>query len=320
MAKSMGTPPPRNKKTDQIKGEIRRIKFEHESFRPDPGIQRRGGNDQLGAYLDDKSRGFNNHMVRNNVCPVCGEEWIPYCNDDTFCAIPCDVGKAVLVCRAHKDILMGMEAPMSELKPCPFPPNEIADILETFIPEIEDCMVVYAYQRSALHGAVAELRRAQPTNEPLMLHFGRGELGVGTAHEGENGPPREINIRRLSAPLPIASPTGDKGKRVDELENVLVRMQFDNAESAHVLERAVCTVLAGFEQSSNEPLTLEELRGMDGEPVWMARAKEWVFVSTAVLEPYAQVWYFTSKGLAKTVLYHHERFYRHKPERSEDDE
>lgn len=111
MAKSMGTPPPRNKETDRKKDEIRRIRFEHESFRPNLAIQRRVGNDQLGAYQDGENSGFNNHMVRNNTCPVCGEEWIPYCNDDSFCAIPCEVGKAVLVCRVHKDILIAKEAP-----------------------------------------------------------------------------------------------------------------------------------------------------------------------------------------------------------------
>jgi hypothetical protein len=69
-------------------------------------------------------------------------------------------------------------------------------------------------------------------------------------------------------------------------------------------------------QPENEPLTLDELRGMVGEPVWMARAKKWVFVATVVTEPYAQVWYFF-KGFVYAVLYYHEKFYRNKPERSE---
>ena len=58
---------------------------------------------------------------------------------------------------------------MSELKPCPFTPVEIADIIEKLIPEIECYMVLYEYQRSALHGAVVELSRTQgytPLHKP----------------------------------------------------------------------------------------------------------------------------------------------------------
>ena len=65
---------------------------------------------------------------------------------------------------------------MSELKPCPFPAGEIANIIERLIPEIEAYMELYSYQRSALHGAVSELRRTQP-NEPLTLEELRGMGG-----------------------------------------------------------------------------------------------------------------------------------------------
>ena len=68
-----------------------------------------------------------------------------------------------------------------------------------------------------------------------------------------------------------------------------------------------------IDQFKNAPLTLDELRGMAGEPVWMARDKEWAFISVVATEPYAQIWYFTAKGFSKTVLYHHEKFYRRKP-------
>jgi hypothetical protein len=102
MSKAIGQAPPRNKEFDREKAEIRRIKYEHESFKPDPAIQRLVDADQLGGYIEEEPAGFNNHMVRNNHCPICGEEWIPYCNDDDFCAIPCEYGKAVLVCREHK--------------------------------------------------------------------------------------------------------------------------------------------------------------------------------------------------------------------------
>lgn len=66
-------------------------------------------------------------------------------------------------------------------------------------------------------------------------------------------------------------------------------------------------------QLENKPLTLDELRDMDGEPVWMNQKKQWVFIASTSDSPYAQVWYFR-KGFMYTVLYHHEKFYRHKPE------
>lgn len=62
----------------------------------------------------------------------------------------------------------------------------------------------------------------------------------------------------------------------------------------------------------NAPLPLFDLEKMLGEPVWLFNAKEWVFVASVSREPYDQVWYFTSKGFAKTVLHEHEKFYRYK--------
>ena len=71
-------------------------------------------------------------------------------------------------------------------------------------------------------------------------------------------------------------------------------------------------------ESANAPLTLDELKQMkeDGEPVWMDNAKQWAYIATVTDAPYEQVWYFTTKRFAKTVLYYHETFYRRKPERS----
>lgn len=99
-----GVVPPKSKQNDKAKEEIRRIKFEKSSFKPDAKIAKTVLTDQLGGYVDESGGGFNNNMVRNNRCPVCGEEWIPYCNDDEFIGIPV-VGekKAVLVCKWHKE-------------------------------------------------------------------------------------------------------------------------------------------------------------------------------------------------------------------------
>ena len=68
-------------------------------------------------------------------------------------------------------------------------------------------------------------------------------------------------------------------------------------------------------QPENKPLTLDELGQLREAqiPIWMGRAKEWIFVASVADAPYAQVWYFNAKGFAQTVLYHHEKFYRSKP-------
>ena len=76
-------------------------------------------------------------------------------------------------------------------------------------------------------------------------------------------------------------------------------------------------------QPENKPLTLDELGQLREAqiPIWMGRAKEWIFVASVADAPYAQVWYSNAKGFAQTVLYHHEKFYRSKPkeEHHEDD-
>lgn len=64
----------------------------------------------------------------------------------------------------------------------------------------------------------------------------------------------------------------------------------------------------------NDPLTLEELREMDEEPVWCERQKNYVFIACVKDEPYKQIWFFTKKGKWDTILFHHTRFYRRKPE------
>ena len=72
-------------------------------------------------------------------------------------------------------------------------------------------------------------------------------------------------------------------------------------------------------QPENKPLTLDELGQLREAriPVWMGRAKEWIFVASVADAPYAQVWYFNAKGFAQTVLYHDEKFYRSKPKEVE---
>lgn len=65
----------------------------------------------------------------------------------------------------------------------------------------------------------------------------------------------------------------------------------------------------------NEPLTLEELRGIEGKshPVWCDKVNGYVFIAAVETEPYNQVWFFNCKGCCGTVLYYRTKFYRRPP-------
>lgn len=68
----------------------------------------------------------------------------------------------------------------------------------------------------------------------------------------------------------------------------------------------------------NEPLTWEELKAETKiNPVYSVKYG-WIFPSTVKDEPYAQIWFFTSKGFAQTELFYHDTFYRRPPEGKED--
>lgn len=67
----------------------------------------------------------------------------------------------------------------------------------------------------------------------------------------------------------------------------------------------------------NEPLTWEELKAETKiNPVYSVKYG-WIFPSTVKDEPYAQIWFFTSKGFAQTELFYHDTFYRRPPEGKE---
>lgn len=61
----------------------------------------------------------------------------------------------------------------------------------------------------------------------------------------------------------------------------------------------------------NEPLTWEELKAETKiNPVYSMKYG-WIFPTTVRDEqPYAQIWFFTSKGFAQTELFYHDTFYR----------
>lgn len=78
----------------------------------------------------------------------------------------------------------------------------------------------------------------------------------------------------------------------------------------------VVMLLENAPEPPNDPLTLEELREMDGKPVpvWCDKVNGYIFIAATKTEPYNQVWFFNHKGHWDTVLYYHTKFYRRKPE------
>lgn len=68
---------------------------------------------------------------------------------------------------------------------------------------------------------------------------------------------------------------------------------------------------------SNNPLTMDELREIEGKPipVWCDKVNGYVFIATTKTEPYNQVWFFNHKGCADTILYYHTDFYLRNPKR-----
>lgn len=72
------------------------------------------------------------------------------------------------------------------------------------------------------------------------------------------------------------------------------------------------------QQQSNEPLTLDELRGMDGEPIWESWTESWRIVTTAHDGVTTSLYNVYNSISAKSVLYNDGHIYRRPPERSED--
>lgn len=69
----------------------------------------------------------------------------------------------------------------------------------------------------------------------------------------------------------------------------------------------------------NEPLTWEELKSETKiNPVYSVKYG-WILPITVMDgQPYAQIWFFTSKGFAQTELFYHDTFYRRPPEGGEE--
>lgn len=68
----------------------------------------------------------------------------------------------------------------------------------------------------------------------------------------------------------------------------------------------------------NELLTWEELKAETKiNPIYSVKYG-WIFpVTVNDGQPYAQIWFFTSKGFAQTELFYHDTFYRRPPEEKE---
>ena len=78
-------------------------------------------------------------------------------------------------------------------------------------------------------------------------------------------------------------------------------------------QQAELAIYRGF---PNEPLTLDELRGMDGEPVWESWTGSWRIVTTAHDGETTSLYNVYNSISAKSVLYNDGLIYRRPPERS----
>lgn len=70
-------------------------------------------------------------------------------------------------------------------------------------------------------------------------------------------------------------------------------------------------------QPANEPLTLEQLREMNGEPVWVSDIKEWAIVAVDANGHWAGMPFVMGRGFNYDVKMRELTCYRRPPERSE---
>lgn len=104
--------------------------------------------------------------------------------------------------------------------------------------------------------AINALRRAQPANEPLILHFGEGKIGVSTCRPEESETWNELLLwnpqmqQAIGNQIPIAA-----GTTTDDVETY-ARLFFHNAESAQVVVDALNKIIDSF--GGNEPLTCKD--------------------------------------------------------------
>lgn len=101
----------------------------------------------------------------------------------------------------------------------------------------------------------------------------------------------------------------------------VVKGQQNARKRIEALDMAIHALRAQQEQERNEPLTLKELRQMDGEPVWV------VNVATKKCDGFHDEWALVSAARRNvesvSVIYHFENYgefwlaYRRKPEEGE---
>ncbi|WP_283608570.1 Lar family restriction alleviation protein [Faecalispora anaeroviscerum] len=123
-----------------------------------------------------------------------------------------------------------------------------------------------AHEPTYAVAAQAWNRRVVPENEPLTLHFGNGKVGVSTCRPEDSDTWNELLLwnPKMQQAIGNSIPIKD-GTTTDDVE-VFARLFFSNAESAQVVVDALNRIIDSC--GGNKPLTLEQLRQMDGEPVY----------------------------------------------------
>lgn len=139
-------------------------------------------------------------------------------------------------------------------------------------------------------------------------------------------PDRYLNTRRttICMALDYLKEYFDTGLTPDEItamEIIVLERKMADIESVNgvPIERVIQLVEAEKEKGANDPLNLEDLREMDGEPVWVERpgyGKRWALVQ--VWAKSTNVIYFTynngSTSLVQVELDCGGKAYRRKPE------
>ena len=164
---------------------------------------------------------------------------------------------------------------MDELKACPFCGSHnvkmFYDERQNYHVECYGCNKTVSFhivEKSSQAKAVETWnRRAQPESKPLELHFGDGKIGVSACRPEDSEKWNELLLwnpqmqQNIGNSIPIKD-----GTTTDDVE-VYARLFFHNTESAQVVVDALNRIIDSY--GENKPLTLEQLRQMDGAWVWL---------------------------------------------------
>ena len=210
-------------------------------------------------------------MEELKPCPFCGGEAVERCFDG-YDAIQCDNCGQVIILPQHgcgKEHIAAFNRRTDPMAPSP----RSANALEKLILDIEDRMTLDVRERVVLHDAVTALRRAAPENKGCADCSG---IVYRQTSSGKIIPADQRCGAKITPPC--YQPDGD---------GCAYQIYGDNNDEP--IDRCKACPLCYSDKvrhiaPENKALTLDELRQMDGEPVFVASpgAEEyghWVIVA-----------------------------------------